>query len=665
MARQHLAPSTAELTQLGLAQYRSGDPARARRSFEAILAREPEHLGALAILSSIAMQEQAYERATSLLERALRLAPEQGMLCSNLGEALRRLGRKSEALVAFRRAVEHSPELAETHFNLALTLEQLNELDEACSEYEAALRLKPDFAAAALGLLSALRASAAYERAVVWYEEHAAQLPDTAAQRCAVAAVLADVFRIDEAVAHLERALELEPGLAAVHAELAAALVERGEIDEALVRMRRAIELEPTNATYHGNLVYLLPFSPNVSAAQVLEEARAFGARHAPALKRPPRHTNSREPERRLRVGYVSPDFREHPAALFLRPLFRHHDRTRAQLIAYSNVRRPDAVTQQLKSLVDDWRDISLLDDEAAAALMRSDEVDVLVDLAQHSAGNRLLLFALKPAPVQISWLGYPGTTGVSALDYRLTDPGLDPPELGNGHNSETLLWLPDTFWCYEPPSEAPVVNELPALQNGYVTFGSLNNFKKVSDAALELWAQVLSAVPGSRLLLVAPAGSARDRVRRALRGQGVGEERVEMVGPMPRREYLAAYGRVDIGLDPVPYGGGTTTLDAVFMGVPVVTLTGETAVSRSAAAIARNLRLPELVGRSVQDYVGRARSLADNRDALAELRRALRKRLAQSPLLDAKAFARNIEGAFAEAWRRWCGAATSVSGRG
>ena len=621
-------------------------------------------LAELARLSGVAMHERDYARAVPLLQRATLLAPQLGVLHSNLGEAQRRLGRKQEALEAFLRAVQANPEIAEVHYNLALTHDQLGQLAPAITAYQAALELKPGFPPAALGLLTALRANAEYQRAIDWYEAHARDSADTAELRCAVAAALADVFRIDEAVSHLERALALAPRSAQVHSDYAAALVERGEVDRALALLRRAMELEPENPSHHSKLIYLLPFSDKVDPALILAEARAYGARYGAPPSEPVQHENTRDLERKLRVGYVSPDFRMHPAALFLLPLFRHHDRTRVHVTCYSNVHRPDAVTAELRSLVDEWRDISTLDDERAAQLVRHDRIDILVDLAQHSAGNRLLLFAKKPAPVQVAWLGYPGTTGVPAMDYRLTDPGLDPPELGNGCGTETLVWLPDTFWCYAPLSEEPAVSELPALRNGYVTFGSLNSFKKVSDAALRLWAQVLREVPSSRLLLVAPPGVARERVRRVTHEQGVEPERLELLGPMPRPEYLRTYQRVDIGLDPIPYGGGTTSFDAFWMGVPVVTLPGEAAVSRAGAAIARNLELPDLVATSSINYVARTVALAGNLGQLSALRRSLRPKLRLSPLMDAPRFRRDLEKAGADIWRAWCRRDMDVSSR-
>lgn len=641
-----------ELTEQGLRQFRAGDAGGARRTFEGVLAREPEHLAALSMLGLLAMQSANYALSVSLFERATKVAPGVAALHSNLGESLRRLGRRREALSAFRRALELSPELPELHYNLGLTLEQLGELEPAASAYRAALRLKPDFEGAALGLIAALRANAQYQLAIDAYAEHAGSVPDSAALRCAIAGALADVFRIDEAVAHFERALELEPASAFAHAELGAALLERGEADAAAAKLHRAVELDPANPTYHGNLIYALPFSPNTSGAGLLTEARAFAAKHAATNVEPPPRTKASS-SRPLRVGYVSPDFRAHPAASFLRPLFQHHDRARVHVIAYSNTKRRDAVTDELEALVDDWRDISQLDDASAAALIRQDEVDVLVDLAQHSARNRLLLFARRPAPMQVSWLGYPATTGVAAIDYRLTVAELDPPELGNGDNSETLLWLPETYWCYGPTGDEPDVNALPAASNAYVTFGSLNSFKKVSDAALELWARVLAAVPNSRLLAVVPEGTARERVLRACQRHGVAPERLELCAPMPRAQYFACYGRIDVVLDSLPYAGGTTSLDALWRGVPMVTLKGDIAVARSGAALLSVLNLRELVATSAEAYVETARRLARDLGALADLRATLRARLTGSPLLDAPRFARGFEQTLLEAWQR------------
>jgi len=654
VAKRGALKSADDLAQVGLRHHRAADTEQAERSYRAALERDPAHAGALTLLSTLLLERRDHAAAAALLERATRAAPQHGVLHSNLGEALRRLDRKPEALSAFQRAVELSPELAEAHYNLGLMLDQLGRLPEAIAAYETALEFKPQLPGALTTLLAALRDNTEYARAIAWYERLGPFTPDSVERRCAVAAALADVFRVDEALSHLRRALELDPASARAHGDYAATVAERGEIDEALGHLRQAIAIEPENPLYQSNLVYLLAFSARVDAAEILEAAREFGRKHADRVTRLTSHSNSRDPERKLRIGYVSADFRTHPVALFLLPLFRHHDRTRFEVFCYSNGRRPDAVTAELRELADGWRDISALDDDDdAAALIRSDAIDILIDLAQHSAGHRLLLFARKPAPVQATWLGYPGTTGISAIDYRITDPQLDPPELGNPSSTEKLAWLPETFWCYSPDLDAPPVNELPALSAGYVTFGSLNSFKKTSDVALALWARVLQAVPNSRLLLVAPAGQARERVRRIVAEHGVEPTRIELISHMSRSEYLRTYQRIDVCLDSVPYNGATTSLDAFWMGVPVVTLRGATPVSRAGASLAHSLGLREVVAETEEQYVARAVVLATHLASLARLRQDLRPRMLESPLLNAPRFTAGFEATLRAVWDR------------
>jgi protein O-GlcNAc transferase len=647
--------SADELAQIALRHHRSGSSAQAERSYRAALERTPRHVASLTLLSTLLLERREYAEAAALLERATQAAPQLGILHSNLGEALRRLDRKEEALRAFQRAVDVSPELAEAHYNLGLLLDQLGRLPEAIAAYETALELKPHLPEGLLTLLKALRDNADYARAIVWYRRLAPRLPDSCELRCAVAGAMADIFRLDEALEHLDRALEMDPASARAHADYASTLAERGEIDAALEHLREAIAIEPQSPIYHSNLVYLLPFSSEASSVDVRKEAENFGRRHADILSRSSSYPNVPNPIRRLRVGYVSADFRTHPVALFLLPLLREHDRACVEVFCYSNVRRPDGVTAELRLLADVWRDISLLDDDSAASVIREDAIDILVDLSQHSAGQRLLLFARRPAPVQISWLGYPGTTGVAAIDYRITDPRLDPPELGNESSTEKLIWLPQTFWCYSSPSEEPAVNELPALANGHISFGNLNSFKKTTDVSLALWLKVLEAVPGSRLVLVTPAGHARDRVRRMAASHGVDPGRLELVGHLPRPDYLRTYQRLDVCLDPVPYNGGTTTLDALWMGVPVVTLCGATAVSRAGSSLLHHMQLTELITTSADEYVTRAVVLASDLQRLAQLRQDLRSRLKLSPLFATTTFARHLESLFQTIWQSWC----------
>ena len=315
-------------------------------------------------------------------------------------------------------------------------------------------------------------------------------------------------------------------------------------------------------------------------------------------------HGNDRSTGRRLKVGYVSPDFRSHSEAFFTVPLFSAHDHEGFEIVCYSDVVRPDIITQRLRTQVDAWRSITGLDHEKVAELICRDRIDILVDLTMHMARNRLLVFARKPAPVQACWLAYPGGTGLSTIDYRITDPYLDPPGLYDGSYAEESNRLPDTFWCYDPLDDEPAVNALPAEENGYLSFGCLNNFCKVNPVVLKLWARVLKAVDRSRLTILAGEGSHRRHALDLLAEEGVARDRVIFVAHQPRQQYLQYYHGIDVGLDTVPYNGHTTSLDSFWMGVPVVTLVGQTVVGRAGLCQLTNLGLPELIASSPERYV-------------------------------------------------------------
>ena len=336
-------------------------------------------------------------------------------------------------------------------------------------------------------------------------------------------------------------------------------------------------------------------------------------------------------------------------------PLLESHDHGSFEIFCYASTRAVDAVTDRCRAQADVWCDARGLSDEQLASAIRRDQIDVLVDLTMHMSDNRLLVFARKPAPVQVAYLAYCATTGLDAMDYRLTDPYLDPPGGDERFYSEQSVRLPETYWCYQPPKETPPVGAPPALEAGQVSFGSLNNFCKVTLPTLATWARLLQAVPGSRLLLHAHAGSHRDRVRAFLAEQGIAAGRLTFVDFLATADYFGVYRRIDVALDPLPYGGGTTTCDALWMGAPVVSLAGQTAVGRGGVSILSNLGLPELVARDGEQYVQIAASLAGDLPRLSQLRAGLRDRMRKSPLMDAPRFARNIEAAYREMWRRWC----------
>ena len=427
---------------------------------------------------------------------------------------------------------------------------------------------------------------------------------------------------------------------------------------------RQALELRPDYSGAHSNLLFTLSYVDGISQEQIYRLHREYHRRHAAALSRlqlP--HANERDPDRRLKVGYISPDFRAHACAFFLAPLFAHHDRTRVEVYAYAEVAHPDAVTARLRGLVPHWRSTVGLSDEQVAALIRADGIDVLVDLAGHTANSRLLALARKPAPVQLTYLGYPATTGLETMDYRLTDGRAEPAGLSERYYTEKLVRLPHSLWCYQPFADMPEVTELPALGRGYLTFGSFNNFAKIGPRVVALWAEVLRAVPTSRLVMVTvPAGETQAELRQRFADHGIEPDRLELHDRLGREAYLRLFGEVDVALDPFPCNGGTTTCDALWMGLPVVALVGTTFLSRASYSVLAAAGLEFLAAPTPADYVALCVRLEAEREALAGLRAGLRAQLSASPLLDAPGFAHDVETVYRRLWQDWCECAEPAS---
>jgi predicted O-linked N-acetylglucosamine transferase (SPINDLY family) len=489
-------------------------------------------------------------------------------------------------------------------------------------------------------------------------ERAAALRPENARFQVSLAWALLQLQRVDASIAACRRAVELEPEHAPAHHHLGNALTELGDRGGAIASYRRAVELDPSDFRAHSNLILVALTDPGWDAARLGAEARAWAKLHAEPLRvhqRP--HPNDRDPDRRLRVGYVSPDFRGHAVGQFVMPLLRHHDPAAVEVYLYASVERPDFATEEYREMAGDrFRDIRRVDDVDAAELVRRDRIDVLVDLAVHGAGHRLRLFACKPAPVQMTWVGYAGTTGLDAVDHRITDHHFDPPGTDLGVYSEASLHLPEAYWCYDALEDTLQVGPLPALAAGGVTFGCLGSPRKLHAGVLSLWGRVLAAVPGARLYVYLEEHG-REAALRTLAAAGVPAERVEFGGRVSRREYLERYHRIDVVLDTFPFGGGTTSLDAAWMGVPVVTWNGGPTLQRAGTTIAMNLGLPELVATSEDDFVAKAVALTSDLSRLARLRAELRPRLVASPFGDAARFARHIEAAYRTGWRRFCAA--------
>jgi predicted O-linked N-acetylglucosamine transferase (SPINDLY family) len=654
-----LVPSYAEAwTNLAAALREQGGRADALAALDRALGLQPDmaeaHYNRAAILEDLGRPAEA----AAAYETTARLRPAMVESHAHLARVLQVLGRHAEALSALDRGLALHPDRAELHNNRGVVLVELGRLDQATSAYRQAIALDPGLAEASNNLGNALAGQGRQDEAIAAFNQAIALRPGYAEAHNNRGLALKEQGQLDEALAAFDRALELAPGMAEAHNNRGSLLKDQCRLDEALAAFRAADAARPDQPGAASNALFLLHYLPGYDAQAILSEHRRWATRFAaPLAAEIVPHQNDRSPERRLRVGFVSPDLRGHPVGQSLIALFQHRDRRRIEVFCYSDVRRPDGVTGQLAGLADAWRETPVLSDRALADQIRADVIDILVDPTLHTAGNRMRVFARKPAPVQVTLLGPPATTGVLTLDYRFTDRYLDSPGASEGDYTEESVRLPHCFWIYHPPDEdeAPDPGPLPAASRGFITLGFLNQFAKIGPPVRQLWIRVLHALPDARLLLQAPPGSHRDTLHAEFAAAGIAGDRIEFVSRAPRGEYFRRYQQLDIGLDPFPYNGHTSTLDALWMGVPVVTLPGRTAVSRGAASILLNADLPELVARDEDDYVAITTGLARDRDRLAALRAGLRARLLASPLLDGKQYAADVEAVWRAMWRAWC----------
>jgi predicted O-linked N-acetylglucosamine transferase (SPINDLY family) len=589
-----------QLLQAGFEHHRAGRIDEAQKAYRQVLAIQPRNADAIHLLALLEQQANRHQRAFELLTAAIAIDPSPAEFHYNLGNSLLHLKRTAAATEAFAAALARNPDFFEARRNLGAALMFENRANEAADVFLAAARQRPDS-------------------------------PD-------------------------------------VQNNLGMALKDLGRVDEAVECFRRAIELQPNYRGAWDNFLYALLYHPGYDAAAIFREHAAWASAMTQALTpRDVKFENDRLPDRRLRVAYVSPNFREHPVGRALLPLLEQHDREQFEVVCYADADASpnDPVAQRLRRCADQWHATARLDDAKLADLVREHRVDLLVDITLHMTGSRLLAFARRPAPVQLTFIGYPATTGLPAIDYRITDPWLDPPGGdSDSANVEKLVRLPRSFWCYDAGDEQPV-SELPARSrdDGRITFGSLNNAAKVSPPVIDTWAEILTRVPSSRLMLFANERvNPGEHLRGEFHRRGIAPDRLEFLPRVPRRDYLKQYGHIDIALDPWPYNGHMTSCDALWMGVPVVSLIGQTSVARAGASLLTSIGLTELLAPSRDQYVDIAVTLANDANRLASLRGSMRQRMKTSPLTDAKSFARDVESIYRELWRRWCGAPTTAA---
>lgn len=642
-----------------LALHQQGRLGEAEPIYRRIVATEPDNADALSLLGTLCHQTGRQEEAVDLLRRAIVLKPGQASWHANLGVALKALERYPEGAEALQEALRLRPDYPEALSNLGLVQHQMGQFEAAVASFERAIALKPEMAGFHLNLGGTWLQLGRYDEAEACFRRAVAANPRHPLAHSNLGATLLRLGRLADGEAEMREALRLKPDSAEAMRGLGMALRDQGRMAESLDAYAKANALEPGNIRGRQQLLFVENYLGRGTPAEALAHAQAFDG----LLPRPSGvpFRNDRDPDRVLRVGFVSGDFRTHPVAQFFGHLVRQFDRRQVEVALYANQSTTDQVTARFKQDADLWRPINLLNDDAAEALIRDDAVDILVDLSGHTGDNRMPLFARRPAPVQATWLGYSGTTGLSAIDYIIADADVIPP--GEGANySETPIRLPDAYLCFNPPQFSGLTAEVappPARANGYVTFGSYNKLDKMSDATVACWARVLETVPRSRLLLKS-GGHSTEEGRRATAARfaahGVGAERLVLRGQHP--SYLLhfqSYGEIDIALDPFPYNGTTTTCDACYMGVPTVTLAGDRFISRVGSSLNRAIGLGDLVATTVDDYVAIAARLAADLPRLEHLRSRLRNGLLTSPLGDAPRFVRNFEAALRQMWRTWC----------
>lgn len=647
-----------QLFDSALQHHRAGRLAEAESFYLAVLRVRPEHADALQMLGMLSQQTGRGGQAIELLGRAIRQSPQSPTAHYNFAKVLADNGRPDEAIAQYRQALALQPDWAPAWNNLGNLLNAADDTDAAIDAYRRCLTLKPDHAEAHHNLGTALQKQGRWEESAEELDKAIALRPNYPDAFNNLGIGLGELDRIDEAIRTYHRGLALQPDHEGLNSNLGAALRTAGRIPDAVTAFRRACagKSSPKAAS---NLLYVMLLDPSYGPAAIAEACRQWDRTYALPLRSGVRpHDNDRSPERRLRIGYISPDLGNHPVGRFMDPLLANHDHRQFEIFCYCDHAQADPISQRNRSHADQWRMTRRTGDAELAEIVRADRIDILVDLVMHTSNNRLMVFARKPAPMQVSYLAYPGGSGLETMDYRLTDPYLDPPQsprAGEAVDFETPYRLPHTFWCYAEPAEAEDVKPAPALRTGFVTFGCLNNFGKVSEPILVAWTRILHQTPGSRLLLHACRGSHRQRLADRLCALGIDSDRIEFVAMQPTPDYFRQYHQIDIALDTFPYAGGATTCDALWVGAPVVTLAGPAPISRGGASILSNIGLSDLVASDLEQYVAIALRLAGDPSRLASLRAQMRQRMRTSPLMDAPQFARDIETAYRQMWRAWC----------
>lgn len=573
------------------------------------------------------------------------------------GVELGQQGLKDQALSHYIQAIALKPDFFEAHYNSAIIYRDGNKTELALRSFLQCATIKPD-ADTYINMGPLFHSLGMFKEALNYYKHALAFKPNHVDTMNNLGALYSQLGLYEEALILHENVLASAPDDLRTINNLGILYKSTGQLGKAIAQYRRGLEIDSDNISFFSNMLLAMVYSADVSPQELYQTAREFGDRVAAPLRRSRLLNIDKNLERRLRVGYVSPDFRNHAVNYFFENLLKNHNRDEFEIYAYSNSIIEDAVTERLKGEFDHWRNIAEKNDDEAADIIETDKIDILVDITGHTAKNRLLVFARKPAPIQVTWLGYPATTGVQAIDYRITDIYSEPEGMTEHLNVETLWRLPDIFCCYGAHESNPAVIDAPPFEdNGYITFGCFNNFTKVTDDVLKTWAYILNQVPNCRLLLeiVGIDGPRyKKETENRIRASGLPLEKI-IFQPRRKENQFILYNKIDIALDPFPCAGGTTSMDTMWMGVPFITLAGRHFVSRMGVTILTNVGLQELIAQNINEYIQKAVDLARDHDRLRAIRHNLRERVLSSPLMDQETFTRNMENSYREMWRKWC----------
>jgi len=658
-------------------------------SYKKAISLKPDYTDALNNLGTILMSLGSVEEASDIFTLILKMSPHDFNAHANMGSILHGQAKYEEAIEHFRHALAIHPSAAKVHYDIGWALKALDKKDEALLSFQKALEYEPDHLGALLQCGMIFHERADFDRAIYYYKrirdlrpqedtyanvvrlyyeqgnyvegiaeaENALKVfPRSVMLLRGMGDIYSNVAAYQEALDCFERALTIDPDDPKTYIAIGVTYKNIGRLEESIAMQRKAVELLPDEAWAYSNLLLTMVYAASVSPEELTDESFKFGEIVADKYLRVRPFANNKDPERRLRIGFVSPDFRRHAVNYFLAPIFKL-SKDQFEVFAYSKVQREDEFTDQLKKKFDVWRDIKTLSDDAAADRIEEDRIDILVDVTGHTAYNSLMVFARKPAPIQVTWLGHPATSGMKAMDYRLTDYYAEPPEMTEHLNRETLWRMPEIFCAYSTGEiNIPVIDNPPFDDNGYVTFGCFNNFTKVTDQVLKCWAEIMAEIPSSRLLLEIAAidnEKIKTGVIQRLQNCGLPLERVILEQRKMANQFVL-YNKIDIALDPFPCNGGTTSMDTLWMGVPLVSLAGRHFASRMGVTILTNAGLPELVASTTKEYVSIAADLARDTEKLRSIRLNLRDRVMASPLMNQERFAKNLGDAFRQMWRKW-----------